>query len=62
MFFLFFVLFYQHNAAQQNDDVDEELEESVLDHDETGLPAAEATPPGSLRRVRVQEGTATVAA
>lgn len=55
-----FVFAYQRYAAQQNDEVDDELEEFVLDDDETGLPAVEATPPGSLRRVHVQGRTATV--
>lgn len=53
-------MFYQCYAAQQNDDVDEELEEFVLYDDETGLPAVEETPPGSLRRVHIEDRTATV--
>lgn len=55
-----FGLFYQCYAAQQNDDVDEELEEFVLYDEETGLPAVEETPPGSLRRVHIEDRTATV--
>lgn len=60
--FWVFCGFYQRGAAQQDDDVDEELEEFVLNDDETDLPAAEATPPGPLGRVHVQDGTAAVAA
>lgn len=53
---------YQPYAAQHNDDVDEELEVCVLYDAETRLPAVEATLPGSLRRVHIQDGTATVTA